>query len=96
MARSSDIKLAGLTREYLESAPGIDTPGAGAEIRLPDGSARLVAGSGQHRRSCKLRENNLSTCAPQAACVYCAEWSPENLASSCIVDLAGQREDRVI
>ena len=47
----SDVRLAGLTCGNPGNPAGSDTPGAGVEIRLPNGSARLVAGSGRHRRS---------------------------------------------
>ena len=47
----SNVRLAGLTCENPGNPAGSDTPRAGAEIRQPDGSTPLVAGSGRHRRS---------------------------------------------
>ena len=54
---SSDTRLVGLTCECLENPLGIGTPGAGAGIRLPEGSTPLVAGSGQRSWSCNLAQN---------------------------------------
>ena len=53
----SDVRLAGMTCGYPGNPAGSDTPSAGAEIRQPDGSTPLVAGSGRHRRSCNLAQN---------------------------------------
>ena len=53
---SSDIKLAGLTCEYLENPPGIEIAAAGQQ-RILFQPTPLVAGSGQHCRKCNLPQN---------------------------------------
>ena len=57
MTVSSDIKLAGLTCEYLENPPGVEIAAAGQQ-RILFQPAPLVAGSGQHCRNCNLPQNS--------------------------------------